>query len=480
MTTDNQFFSPVREFCSRNITSCAASTPLVTAAELMHEHNISSIIVCEADQPIGIFTDRDLRNKVIARGLDPNTLLVADIMTRPLAVIHENDVLYQALYLMSRQGIHRLGVVNDAGLLVGIITDTDILRLQAHSPHQLVLDIEKANTINDLRQLHERIQQLIVHMTGTGIDIRELVRLIAHLNDQVIIRLIALLRAEKYPHLTQDFAFVVMGSEGRSEQTLSTDQDNAIIYADTLSDDELAVLEAFSIDLIDAIIAIGIPPCSGGIMAKNPAWRRSLGSWKQELNRWLSTPVPANIMLGSMFMDFRILHGDVRLEQALRQHLFDWVAKDRGFIMRMAQSSLSFPPPFGWFGKIKLEREGPYAGQLDIKKAGIFAITDGVKALSLEAHNLNGSTHDRIEHLVAKGVIAENEARDLIAAFDFLVTLRLRSQVEALRKQRAPSNYVCLTQLNLLEQGELRIALQTVGRFQDFLKHRLNLKFLNN
>ncbi|MFT3757850.1 putative nucleotidyltransferase substrate binding domain-containing protein [Thauera sp.] len=480
MAEENQFFRPVRDFCQRQVMTCSAGDSLVSAVAVMRERNISSMVVAGDGLPVGIFTDRDLRNKVVALGLSPAELAVRDVMHSPLATIGEDDMLYEALYRMSRLKIHRLVVVDEHGALAGIITDTDILRLQSHSPHQLVLDIEKAASLDDLRMLHHRIQALVLHLSGTGVPIRDMVKLIAHLNDQVLIRLIGLLRAERYADLTEDFAFVVMGSEGRGEQTLTTDQDNAIIYADDLPPADVSRLEAFSHDLIGALISIGVPACKGGIMARNPEWRRSLSGWKEELNRWLTTPKPENVMTGSMFMDLRALYGREDLVKSLRDHAFSVLSTDQGFLMRMAQNMTHFVPPLGWFGKIKLEKDGPNRGRLDVKKAGIFAITDGVKVLAMEARKLEGSTHDRIEMLVAANVINPQDARNLIASFDFLVTTRLRGQVDALRAGAEPSNFVALENLNTMQQGELRLALEQVARFQDFVKHHFRLHLLRN
>ena len=480
MADENQFFRPIRDFYQRTVVSCAADAALVDIVAQMRARSISCVVVVEDGKPSAILTDRDLRNKVVATGKDPASLSVAEVMSAPLVTIGEDDVLYQALYRMSRHNIHRLVVVDHAGALAGIITVTDILRLQAHSPHQLVLDIEKAGSIDSLREMHQRIQKLVIHLAGTGIAVRELVRLIANLNDQVLIRLIHLLRTERYPDLTDDFAFVVMGSEGRGEQTLSTDQDNAIIYADDLTGDALARLEAFSADLIDALISIGVPPCPGGIMARNRPWRRSLSEWRQELTRWLSTPTPENVMTGSMFMDLRLLHGRSDLVDALRAHAFHYMANEQGFLVRMAQNMTKFAPPLGWFGRIKVEKSGPRRGQLDLKKAGIFAITDGIKALAIEASRLQGSTHDRMEALVAAGVMKPEQAADLRAAFDFLVLMRLQGQVAALRTGAAPSNFIALEHLNAMEQGELRLALEGVAKFQAFIENHFKLQLLRN
>ncbi len=478
MAEENQFFRPVRDFCQRGVITCAPDDSLIAVVGTMRDRGISSVVVLEDGVPHGILTDRDLRNKVVAPGLLPTSLRVADIMNSPLQTIGEGDVLYEALYRMARGQIHRLVVVDGGGRLAGIITDTDILRLQSHSPHQLVLDISRAASVDALRQLHARIQALVVHLNGTGIPVRDMLKLIARLNDQVLIRLIELLRAGEYADLPEGFAFVVMGSEGRGEQTLATDQDNAIIYDDALTAVEVARLEAFAVALIDALIVIGVPPCPGGIMAKNPPWRRSVSDWQAELDRWLTTPTPDNVMTGSMFMDLRTLYGRDELVQTLRQHAFRCMGQDEGFLMRMAQNMTRFLPPLGWFGKVKVEKSGAHRGRLDIKKAGIFAITDGIKALAIEARTLDGSTHDRIEALVAAGVLKEADAAGLRASFDFLVLMRLRGHIEALRAGREPDNYIDLGHLNAMEQGELRLALEGVARFQGFVKHHFKLHLL--
>lgn len=478
MPEQNQFFRPVRDFCQRTVVTCSPADPLVAVVGIMREKNISSVVVVEEGQPIGIFTDRDLRNKVVAGGLDPARLDVRAIMNAPLSVIAEDDLLYQALYRMSRQKIHRLGVVDAGGRLSGIITDTDILRLQAHSPHQLVLDIEQARSVDDLKALHARIQALVVHLSGTGMGIRDLTRLIAHLNDQIVLRLIALLRAGRFADLPDGFAFLVLGSEGRGEQTLATDQDNAIVYDDALDTAAVARIEAFAQALIDDLVAIGIPPCPGGIMASNPEWRRSLSQWHARLEHWMATPTPDNILACSTFVDLRTLYGDPSFERRLKERIYGTAREQRLYLMRMVENGLRFAPPLGWFGKIKGERDGAHEGELDLKKAGIFAITDGIKALAIEGGLLDGSTAQRLDALRAAGTLKGVEAENVEESFAFLVQMRLRAQVEALRAGRAPDNYLALDQLNAMEQGRLRIALTSVEKFQGFIKHHFGLHLM--
>lgn len=478
MAEDSQFFRPVKDYCQRAVVSCDPDDSLVTVARTMREKNISSVLVNEGKLPIGIFTDRDLRNKVIANAIDPNTLTVRAIMHSPLATISEHAPLYEALYRMSREGIHRLAVVDGKGELNGIITDGDILRLQAYSPQQLVLDIERARDQNELKAVYDRIQGLVLHLTSSGTSTREMVRLIAHLNDQILLRLIALLRQQRFPELPERFALVVLGSEGRGEQTLLTDQDNAIVYDDDLDAGQIRQIEEFSEELIAALIAIGIPPCPGGIMANNQEWRRSLSQWTEQLNNWLRTPSPAHVLSCGTFVDIRTIYGDPSFEYQLKKQLYEHVKRDKLFLMRMVENTLCFVPPIGWFGKIKGEKDGAHSGMLEIKKAGIFAISEGIKALAIQAGKLKGSTHQRLEALVKDKVVNKKMAETIAESFDFLVLMRLRGQVEAVSEGRKPDNYIPLERLNMMEIGRLQIALKGVEKFQEFIKVHFKLHLL--
>jgi CBS domain-containing protein len=479
MSAENVFFTPVSRLCQRDVVTCEPDASLVEVAETMSLKRISSVVVSVGREPVGMLTDRDLRNKVVARGLDPSTLKASDIMTSPLVSIREDDYLFEALYLMSRQRIHRLCVVDTEGTLSGIVTDSDALRMQSRSPQQLMKEIEEAETPQALKPLRLKMEQLIAHLSGAGVETKDLVQTVALLNDRLLIRLIELIREARYPDLTDRFAFLVLGSEGRREQTLSTDQDNAIVYADDLSDGELERLRLFSIELIDTLIDIGVPACSGGIMAKNAEWRRSLGDWRLALDKWLRTPTPEHILSGSMFFDLRTLYGDQRFEGILKQHIVDALKDNAMFLVHSVANAVSFKPPLGFFGKLKTERHGEHRGCLEIKKAGVFAITEGVKAMALQAGILDGRTRDRVLGLQAAGVVSTVQSENLLAALDLLMTLRLRAQLLSLERDGRPSNYLPVVRLNRIEEGRLRLALKEVRTFQEFLSTRFNLQQLS-
>lgn len=478
MAQENIFFMSIGDVCRRNMITCSPTKGLVAAAELMRQKKVSSLVICERGFPIGIVTDRDLRNKVVCRDINPSTLFVSDVMHTPLITLTEEGFVFEALYLMSKHHIHRVVVVDHEGRLSGIVSNSDILRMQTRSPQQMLFEIEKAQTVDAIKRLHEQVQGLVVHLIGSGVRTPELVRLISHLNDRIVIRLIDLLCAERHPDLPRDFAFIVLGSEGRQEQTLTTDQDNAIVYSDSLTADEVQRVELFSEDLINTLIAIGVPACPGGIMAKNDFWRRSLSGWKDVLNGWMSNAGPQNIMNGSMFFDLRTLYGNPDFEKQIKSHIAAYLSRDASFLARTAKNVLRFKTPVGMFGRFRLEKDGPYRGKMDIKRAGIFAITEGVKVLALESGQLDGGTLEHISDLADKGILNQNLSEDLEASFNFLVSLRLRGQVAAIAEGREPSNYIGLDQINHMEQGRLRLAFDAVRAFQEYLELHFQLDFV--
>ncbi|MDD2541037.1 MAG: putative nucleotidyltransferase substrate binding domain-containing protein [Desulfuromonadaceae bacterium] len=470
----NALFLHVGSYCRRDVITCKPDDRLVECAALMRRNNISSLVVCEEETLFGILTDRDMRNKVVAQGLNPLALTVKEVMNSPIITIDEEEFLFEALHLLSRHRIHRLVVTNRSGRLTGIITDSDLLQIQSRSPQQLVRKIEEARTVKDLKALHQQVQSLVGHLIGTGVRIRDLVRLIAHLNDRIQLRLIHILRSGDFTFLPDNFAFVVLGSEGRGEQTLTTDQDNALVYADELKPPEVMYLKEFSQVLIDALISTGVPPCPGGIMAKNDPWRRSLSQWRSELDIWFTTPTPENILNVSMFSDLRFLDGDHSLVKELKDHVSGRLMMDQVFIGHMIANMLRFIVPLGWFGRIKTEK-GEHAGKVDIKKAGIFAITEGIKILSLSEGILENSTWNRLEKLVLAGKFDKDVAEDLMAAFDTLVYFRLHTQVNAIRDNREPDNRITLERLNRMEQEQLRAAFEMVRSFQGLLQRQFHM-----
>ncbi|MCD6582094.1 MAG: CBS domain-containing protein [Desulfuromusa sp.] len=481
MSEESTFFLPVKDYCRRQIITCNINDTVMAAAEIMRDKGISSLIACDNNnQPIGIMTDRDLRNKVIAGGLDPLVVKVSEVMTTPLISVHEDDTLFEVLYRMSSNRIHRVGVVDANNALVGLINESDIIRLQNRSPQRLLQSVDEAQSIDDLKKIHQESDQLIVFLSQNGVRTKDLVQLIALLNDQITAHLIGLLKQGRFKDMGKKSAFMVLGSEGRQEQTLKTDQDNAMIIADDASADEIADIEAFSYILIDALIEIGVPECPGGIMARNEFWRRSLSDWKSAIDNWIGTPSGENILNFSMFSDMRVLCGDRVLESQLKEYVIQVAGENSLFLAKMAQNVCRFSPPLGLFGQIKTESSGTHLGSLDIKKAGIFAITEGVKILALSEGVLGGTTLERLATLQEKDILSKELVSDIEASYNLLTFLRLRGQVDSAAAGREVTNYISPVSLDRVEKGRLKLALEVVKSFQGTIRHHFQLNMLRN
>ncbi|WP_303720725.1 DUF294 nucleotidyltransferase-like domain-containing protein [Malonomonas rubra] len=479
MPEENTFFLPVKDHCHRGLITCHIEDKIIDASIIMRDKSISSIIACDdKGEPVGIMTDRDLRNKVVAGRVDPEKSVVRELMTAPVISVREEDTLFEVLYQMSRHRIHRVGVIDGQNRLVGIINESDIIRLQNRSPQKLLRSIDEATSVDDLKEIHDHMEELIVFLRSSGVSTRDLVRLISLLNDQINLRLINVLQQENFPALPERCAYLVLGSEGRREQTLKTDQDNAIIYADELTPEEIDKLRDFSQVLIDALIEIGVPECPGGIMAKNQFWRRSISDWKDTIDSWIATPSGENILNFSMFSDMRTLWGDSSLELDLQRHVIQRASENGIFLAHMAANVCRFPPPLGMFGRIKAEKNGPHIGMIDLKKGGIFAITEGVKTLALEIGVLEGSTTDKLKVLQEQEVLNEKQVGDLDAAFNLLTFFRLRSQIAARVAGRDPDNHMAPSSLNRVERGRLKVALEVVESFQGSLSSHFQLNML--
>ena len=253
-----------------------------------------------------------------------------------------------------------------------------------------------------------------------------------------------------------------------------------MIIADDASVDEIADIEAFSHLLIDGLIEIGVPECPGGIMARNEFWRRSLADWKSAINSWVGTPSSENILNFSMFSDMRILCGDPALERQLKEHVIQVATENSLFLAKMAQNVCRFPPPLGFFGQIKTEPSGIHLGGLDLKKAGIFALTEGVKIMTLKGGWLGGSTHERLAALQEKAILSKEQVNDIEASYNLLTFLRLRGQIDSAAAGREVTNYITPGSLDRVEKGRLKLALEVVKTFQGTIRHHFQLNMLKN
>lgn len=333
------------------------------------------------------------------------------------------------------------------------------------NPFDLYQEIVAAHSIDALRGISVRMLNMADFAIRSNVSTKDMVQLISRFNDAITLQLITLLENTEGIHLPEGATFLVLGSEGRGEQTLRTDQDNAIVYNDDLPSGELRNVERFATRLVDALEEIGVPRCPGNIMASTPQWCHSISEWKMLLNEWIAVPTPEHILNFGMFQDLRALHGDETPAMKLRDHICTAVQCHGIFLPNMACHVVRFPAPFTIFGRIRVEQSGMHTGMVDLKKAGIFAITTGASLLALESGIIGGDTWKKLELLGKLGFFSSGDLEVIVKAFTFLVQLRLQQQLRELSIGSEPTNYVDPLIMTDTEHEEFRQALKGVNTF---------------
>jgi CBS domain-containing protein len=472
---DSFFFISVDSVCRRPAITCSPELSLVEMARLMKQQNISGIVVAEGDKPVGVVSLRDLRNLIADTPDILANLTVGEIMKTRLITIRAHDYLFKAIFLMAKHNIHRLIVVDELERLVGVMTDTDLLRIQTRSPLYLIKEIEAATSLEQLRSLGKKMIGMLHYALSTNADTQSLIQLISHFNDALTERLIAILASEEGIYLPPGAAYLALGSEGRGEQTLRTDQDSAIVYRDDLSTDQLAEVRRFAARIVTALEFVGAPLCPGQMMANSPDWCHSLSEWKELTARWISVPTPEQMVYFGVFQDLRVVHGDKEFEKELRDHLCLYTKNNGIFFPNMARNIARFKAPIGIFGRFLLGKAGGERGKIDLKKGGIFTLTRGVGLLALETGILGGTTWDKLERLRLLQIFSDEEGETLKEAFTFLVKLRLEKQLSALSSGQEASNLVDPSLLPERSRDQLRSALRSVNTLISIMRNRWQL-----
>lgn len=348
-----------------------------------------------------------------------------------------------------------------------------------NNPFDLYREIAAATSIEALRGIGIRMLDMADHALRSGIGIKELVQLISGFNDTMTLRLITLLEGSDGIRLPKGACFLVLGSEGRNEQTLRTDQDNAIVYDDDLPAGEIRKVERFATRLVDALEEIGVPRCPGNIMASNPEWCHSVSEWKQLLNLWITVPTPEHMLSFGMVQDLRGLHGDEGPVIQLHDHIRDTAHCNTLFFPNMACHVVRFPSPLTFFRRIRVEQSGEHKGKVDLKKAGIFAITTGTSLLALEYGIIGGDTWKKLGHLREAGLLTAGDHKAIVEAFTYLVQLRLQQQMRELSAGSKLTNYLDPQLLTADERRHFRHALKGVSTFLWIFRNHYLLDFIS-
>lgn len=432
------------------------TTTVAETARRMSELQVSAALV---HAPVAaIVTDRDLRSRVLATGLSPATP-VGDVASHPLISVPAGTPVFEAWHTMLSHGVHHLPVAH-GDTVVGILSDTDLLRHQTSGPTALFARIERLDSTRDARGYEADVARMVATLLDAGLDATRIARLVAHLNDALVARLLQLAEAALGPPPCE-YAWMAFGAEGRLEQLLITDQDNALVYAGATA----RAREYFgemAARVVDALLAAGFPACPGGYMATR--WCDPLSTWVDRFRDWVHEPTGPALLDAATFFDCRRAAGTLdvsRIDEVIVN------ASGQGtFLALLAHEALRFKPPIGAFGHLR------DAHHIDLKRHGLAPIVGLARVLSIAAGVRAHPTCDRLLAASRAGLLSEDGAATLCEAYRFLLSLRLRTQVEALKAHRDPPATLRAADLRGLEKRHLKEAFRAIRDAQEALALR--------
>ena len=464
------FNRPIHTIFKPSILTCTMDTSIEDAAFKMSKNNASAIFIKKEKLGIqGIVTDADLRKKVLGKNMDLK-LPVSSIMSSPLVSISADCQVFEAFLTMNKEDKRHLVVHGQSGNITGIISEDDLISAQVESTYLLIKTVKSAKSISDIENIHSKLEKMLLDPIKNGANTEYITRVITTFSDAIIDKII-LFSLEKMGTAPCKFVFLTMGSEGRGEQTLVSDQDNAIIFEDT---NEQETVKKYFDDLskliCDQLALAGYKYCDGDNMASNPKWCQPLSQWKKYFKAWIETPAPENLLNSSIFFDFRGTWGDIALSDELKNYLFKAIGNGAFFLRNLTENSLTIKPPLSMFGKLITLTEGDKKGSIDIKKA-MLPIIDFARIYSLKNAIGQSNTLVRLFRLYTRHAITNKEYIDIIRAYNYMMQLRFLRQITTLIDEEKPAdNYIYIDNLSALDHTLLKEIIKITEKLQQKLK----------
>jgi CBS domain-containing protein len=469
------FKKRLSEIMSSPVEMCDEEDSAQQVARRMTDKRISAVLVKSKDrQSIGIITERDLVSKVIVPDdVDCKTVVARQIMTPHPYSMSPDTYMYEAMAYMLGHHLKHMPIVH-RGDVVGIVTLQDLMRYRSQKAMLLLGSIREETTLPGLAAIRREIVTVARTLLSETRSTPEVMEIITYIHHGIMKRVYELTQAAVAAEgLTQPnirHAFLIMGSGGRREMLLGPDQDNGLIYED-VPDERMVEVEAyfvpFSERLVHALAEVGYPLCDGKVMANNPVWRGRLSDWRQRVRKWINSPDPQNVLNSTIFFDFTTLVGDPSLSHKLRQFVNEEIRRFPLFLYHLMTLDYKHKAPVGLLGRFILEKDGKHDGQISLKQSGLVFIVDCMRMFALEKELQELTTLDRLRMLVKKNVFEADTAEHIRAAFESLVFLRLRNEIELVEEGREPSHYLDPYALSKNEQDLLKESFHAVNKLQD-------------
>jgi CBS domain-containing protein len=474
---EDPYFQPI-VYTEKAIT--AQSTDLVEdIAKLMSSHKIGSVIIEENQLPVGIVTDKDLRFK-IATGQFPITVAVSQVMSAPVITVSRDISIAEAQLLLLKDGIGHLCVTKDGtpgSKIIGILSEHDILVVQTNNPGVILKLVKRATQAKDLKEVREKLTSLIKNSIASNIPIQHISNLAGEINLAITRKAINLAIEKLGEKPPVKFAWMNVGSQGRREQLLLTDQDNALVFEDVEGEPYEKVKNYFlelAAEVNKTLNIVGYEYCPAEMMAGNPLWCKSLSEWKKQFSTWIIKPGEKGIMMCTIFFDYDFVYGDERLTNAITEEIFKNIQNNQLFFAYMGTDALRNPPPIGFFRQFLVESDGEHKDTFDIKSRAMLPLIDAARLLVLSNHFTGANnTMERFKKLAELEPQNREFFEACAEAFANLMYFRTR---EGLSKNSS-GRFLNLKELSKSDKVKLKNSFQPIHELQAILKQRFQLSY---
>jgi len=454
----------------RNLITISPEQSIKQAAETMTREGVSSLPVVDDGRLLGIVTDRDLRQRCIAAGVDIGER-VSTIMTARPRTINGETPAFEALLEMTRHHIHHLPVVDADGSLRGIVTASDILHQHSINTLALASTIRHCQDVESVIEACRQLPELQTQLLTRGLSADQLTQAFSAVVDGIGQRLLQLAE-EKLGAPPVPYAWLVCGSQARREQTSVSDQDHALLIADAMQPEHDTYFAELARFVSDALARCDFAYCPGEVMATNEKWRQPLHIWHRYFVGWINSPEPKALMHASIFFDMRVLHGDEALYRSLHEDVLQRCRNSSIFHAAMASNALHHRPPLGFFRQFVLVHNGEHDDTLDLKHSGIIPIVDLARVFALSAGLPQLNTRERLKAAEQAGVLSHDGAQDLLYALEFIAALRARHQTQQHINGEPMDNFVRPDSLSRPERAQLKDVFSVIATVQNALEQR--------
>jgi CBS domain-containing protein len=464
----------VSKLISRKPVCVNLDTPVQQAAQLMTEQSVSSLVIIDGDAAnaamVGILTDRDLRTRVLAVGLDSATP-VSQVMSPNPVTIQADDSVFDAMLCMLRHNIHHLPVVQRRRP-IGLISLSDIIRYESQSSLYLVNSIFNQPDVAGLQSLLPDLRATFVRMVNEQATAHMVGSAMAGIGRAFTQRLLELAEQKLGPPPVP-YCFMVAGSMARDEQLLVTDQDNALVLDDRFDpaqhDAYFAALAQF---VSDGLAACGYSYCKGGIMASNAQWRQPLSVWRDYFSQWIDKPKPQTLLHSCIFFDLDGVYGEIELVENLKDLLAQKASSNPAFLAALARNALNRTPPLGFFRTFVMETDGQQKHIINLKGRGTAPLTDLIRVHALACGSKAQNSLERLDAIGKTKLLQPEALSQLRYALEFLSLVRARHQALAAADGAQPNNYIEPEKVSASDRHNLKEAFGVLSNAQKFLRFR--------